>query len=194
MFPADSPPQHEPDGHDAERLTVELYVRSLCSDGTTSPQETVIRRLSRLERDGIVDEYTVHVWGRRVSPDTAAADTDAGRFVLDRIEAFRAWAADAGMSIRSFFDTDEIDSSITGESYDAITVPTLTLAEFCGDDLRWVTPCADGGTVYTVSDRLDALEAENGVDLNGELGESDAVPVSAVAGSPLRIGPGEGRG
>lgn len=194
MFPANSPPRHESNGHDAERVTVELYVRSLCSDGTMSPQETVIRRLSRLERDGIVDEYSVHVWGRRVSPNTAAADTDAGRFVLDRIEAFRAWAEDAEMSVQSFFDTDEVDSSITGESYDAITVPTLTLAEFRGDELRWVTPCADGGTVYTVSDRLDALEAENGTDPNGELGETDAVPVSAFTRSPLRTSPGERRG
>lgn len=162
MFTGDSTPRGETAGEPPEPLTVELYVRSLCGEAAKEPQEAVIERLSRLEREGVLDGYTVRVWGRRICPDTAAADTEAGRFVLDRLEAFEDWATEAGTSIQSFFDTDEVDSSITGESYDAITVPTLTLAEFRGETLRWVSPCADGGTVHTVSDRLDALESVGG--------------------------------
>lgn len=173
MFSGDSTPRREAGDESAAPLTVELYVRSLCADAAKAPQEAAIERLSRLERDGVVDEYTVHVWGRRISPDAAAADTDAGRFVLDRIEAFEDWANDVGTSIRSFFDTDEVDSSITGESYVAITVPTLTLAEFRGDELRCVAPCADDGTVHTVSDRLDVLEADGGATPGEEYDRSE---------------------
>ena len=165
MYPGDAPSRQATGDETAAPLTVELYVRSLCADAAKAPQEAALERLSRLERDGVIDEYTVHVWGRRISPDAAAAETDVGRFVLDRIEAFEDWANDVGASVRSFFDTEAVDSSITGASYEAITVPTLTLAEYHGDELRWVAPCAVDGTVYTVPDRLDALEGGSELDL-----------------------------
>lgn len=140
-------------------MTVELYVRSLSASGAQVPQESAIERLSRLEREGCVEEHTVHVWGKRICPDAAAAETDTGEFVLERIETFEEWAEREGMSVGSFFDTHEVDSSITGESYSAITVPTMTLAAFRDDRVEWVAPCTDGETVYTVDDGLDALEA-----------------------------------
>lgn len=108
-----------------------------------------------------MDGYTVHVWGRRICPDAPVADTDIGRFVLGRIETFEDWARRSGLSIGSFFDTREVHSSITDESYTAITVPSIALAEFRGDELRRVTPHSDGGTVRTVDDHLDALEADD---------------------------------
>jgi hypothetical protein len=191
MFPGEPTSRGETGSEPPEPLTVELYVRSLCGEAAKEPQEAVIERLSRLERDGVVDEYTVRVWGRRICPDTAAADTDAGRFVLDRIEAFEDWAAEAGASVRSFFDTAEVDSSITGESYEAITVPTLTLAEFRGEELQWVSPCADGGTVYTVADRLDALEADGGSHPRGEWEHHSEMTHSSV---PFASGPGGWQG
>jgi hypothetical protein len=160
MFP-DSPPfRSETDDSPSDAVILEVYLRSLCAGGGHTPQEAVIERLSCPEFDGFVDEKRVRVWGRRISPDTAAADTDAGRIVLDRIAEFRNWAEENDMSVGSFFDTHEIDSAITDESYTATTVPSLTLAEYHGDDLRRVTPCCDGESIYTVDYHLDLLEAE----------------------------------
>lgn len=150
-------------------MTLELYVRSLSDSATKAPQEAVLERLSELEREGTVDGYTVHVWGRQICPDTPVADTDIGRFVLDRIGAFEDWARCSGLSIGSFFDTYEVRSSITDESYTAITVPSIALAEFHGDELRRVTPHSDGGAVHTVDDHLDALEGSG----RGRSGEGD---------------------
>lgn len=168
MFPEHPTSRAETGDGDDEPVTVELYVRSLCSGVERPPQEAAIERLERLERDNVLDEYTVHVWGRRVSPESAAAETAAGRFVLSRIEAFRDWASRNGASVRSFFDTHGVDSAITGESFTAITVPTLTLAEFHGDDLHRVTPCSRDGAVHTVGDHLDALEAVARTDGDGD--------------------------
>jgi DNA-binding Lrp family transcriptional regulator len=181
MFPEHPTSRVETGDADAGPVTVELYVRSLCSGIERPPQESAIERLERLERDGVLDEYTVHVWGRRVSPDSAAAETAAGRFVLSRIDEFRNWARRNGASVRSFFDTHEVDSAITGESYTAITVPALTLAEFHGDDLHRVTPCSRDGAVHTVDDHLDALEATVRTDGDGADGRSWSPEVAVEA-------------
>jgi hypothetical protein len=38
-----------------------------------------------------------------------------------------------------------------------MVLPTAALAEYVDEELAFVTPCTDGDTVYTVSDRLDEL-------------------------------------
>jgi hypothetical protein len=183
MFPGDPTSRSATDGTRTEPMTVELYVRSLSASGAQVPQESVIERLSRLECEGCVEEYTVHVWGKRISPEAAAAETDTGEFVLERIEAFEAWAERTGMSVGSFFDTHEVDSAITDQSYSAITVPTMTLAAFRDDRIEWVAPCTDGEAVYTVDDGLDAIEAAAD-ERDHETGEGDR----AARPSPPRPG------
>jgi DNA-binding Lrp family transcriptional regulator len=170
MFP-DRPPFRSETDEEPTAPALELYVRSLSADTVHGPRESVLERLSRLEREGVAAEYTVHVWGRRVSPETAAR-TEAGRFLLDRIERFRDRSRRNATSTRSFFEPHEVTSSITGESYTAVTVPSLALAEFRDGALRRVTPSADGGTVRTVEDHLDAIEAAGATDRAGT-----AVPV-----------------
>ncbi len=189
MFPDRPTSRPETDEASTEPVTVELYVRSLAGGAARTPQDTVIERLSRLEREGSVDEYAVHVWGRRVSPDSAAAETSAGRFVLDRIERFREWARRNGASLESSFDTREVDCSITGESYTVTTVPTVTLAEFHGDELHRVTPCRGGETVCTVEDHLDALHTdgrpEGGRGDEGEGTDERAPAAARPEGAPV---------
>lgn len=139
-------------------LTVDLHVRSLAPGPGQSQQERVIERLDDLETGGYVDEFTVNVWGRQVSLSSAVARTDAGQFVLDRVEEFREWAAGTDRSIDSFFETRRVESSITDQEYAALVLPALTLAEYRDGDLAYVAPCTDGETVVTVEDRLDTLE------------------------------------
>lgn len=174
-------------------MSVELYVRSLAGGATRAPQEAAVERLSGLERAGTVDEYAVRVWGRRVCPDGAAAETRAGQFVLDRIERFREWARRNGLSVEAFFDTHEVDRPVTRESYTAITVPSLTLAEFRGDDLHRVTPCADGEAVYTVDDHLGALRADDRPEWDETNGETPTPGAPRIEGT-LAPGPDGGEG
>lgn len=141
-------------------VTLDFYVRSLAVPGAQAEQDAVIARLERLDKQGAITAFTTHVWGTRVPRDTATARTDAGRNVLEQVEAFREWADRNGMSVMSFFDAEETRSAITDEAYTAITLPTMTLAEYVGDTLRFVAPCTDERTFYSVADRLDALECE----------------------------------
>ena len=142
----------------AERVTVDLHVRSLTPRAGNGRQEAVIERLERLADTGRIHEFNVHVWGRQVSLSTAAARTDAGQNVLNRVEMFREWAADTDRSISSFFETRRVDSRMTEESYAALVLPMFTLAEYHGGELTYVAPCTDGDDVVTVTDRLDTLE------------------------------------
>jgi len=140
--------------------TVELYVRSLAPGPAGSRQEATIERLERLVDRRAVEEYAVHVWGARVALSTTAARTDAGRFVLDRLAAFRRWAAGADASLEPFFETRETHSSITGEVYATVELPVLALAEYRDGRLTGVSPHAGDDGVETVRDRLDALAGD----------------------------------
>lgn len=144
---------------EAER-TVELYVRSLAPGPASEKRERAIERLERLEARGVVDEYTVHIWGERFDPTSAAARTEPGRFVRRRVAAFASWADRNGVSTGSFFEPEPVRSSITGEEYTAVTLPSVALAEFVDGEVAFVAPCSDDGTTCSVEDRLDALELE----------------------------------
>jgi hypothetical protein len=141
-------------------VALELNVRSLAPPAGGVALDAAVARLEELDASEVIDEYGVHVWGRRIATDTTTAGTDAGEAIFDRLNAFHAWADRTGMSLDSFFAIEETRSTITGETYEAVVLPTMTLAEYEGDDLRFVTPCTDGTAVYTVPDRLDALVSE----------------------------------
>ena len=148
-----------------ETVTVDLHVRSLAPRGGRAQQNAVIEQLDALESAGRIEEFSVHVWGRQVSLSTAAANTDAGQFVLDRVDQFREWAAETDRSIDSFFETRRVKSEVMDEEYAALVLPALTLAEYRDGDLAYVAPCSDDGTVCTVEDRIDALAASGVTDV-----------------------------
>lgn len=149
-----------PETHiDGGKRTVELFVRSLTPRAARSHLEGLVEQLEALEARGDVVEYTVHVWGSRIDRTSAAAGTDAGQFLRERVDSFVEWASENGFSTGSFFEEERVDSSITGEKYTAMTLPTAALAEYVDDELAFVTPCTDGETVYTIEDRLDTLES-----------------------------------
>lgn len=150
---------------DGGNRTVELYVRSLAPRAAHDRLEDFVDTLETLEaRDRIVD-YTVHVWGSRIDRTSAAARTEAGQFVTERVEAFTDWACEQGLSMGSFFEEESVESSITGEEYTAMTLPTAALAEYVDGELAFVAPCSNGEAVCTVMDRLEALES-NGTATN----------------------------
>jgi len=158
--------------HDERDLRVVLHVRSLNPGSADLSQDQVIRQLEGLDESGVVDEFEVDVWGRRVALASAGARTTAGRRALARYALFKQWADENDRSINSFFDVRKVDIRFTGEEYTAVVFPEMALAEYEREELRHVAPCTDGEDVYTVTDRIDAIEAQNGL-------ESTTIPSSA---------------
>lgn len=151
----------EPDR--SEPATVEVYVRSLSPEGSPR-QKALIDRLETLTAEEVIDDWTVHVVGRELCPDTATS-TEPGRFICQRIEQFDEWAARNGMTLGSFFETNPVTSQIDDNNYERIVPPTVTTAEFDAEgSLQFVAPSSDGETVYTPADRLDELAERLGND------------------------------
>ena len=146
-----------------EEITFDLDIRSLSPAGVRVQQDAIIDRLKEHVTEERIAGFTVRVWGKRVSPTSAAARTAVGRNALKRVEAFGGWAREHGNRLRAAFE----DRSLTGtdESTDVIVFPAMVLAEFRGETLRFVAPCADGERRYTVAARIDSLapRAEDGV-------------------------------
>lgn len=143
--------------------TIEAYVRSLSPEG--SPQQgPIFERLNRLSGEGLIDYWTVHVVGDTVCPDTAAS-TQPGQFICNRIQQFTEWADEQEVSFGRYFERRTVSSELTGEEYETMVLPTVTLAEFDEDDsLRFVSPCFDGETQRTPMDRLEQLLAGDAED------------------------------
>lgn len=135
-----------------------LYVRSLAPSDHRTQQQEIVDRLKQLEIDGLIDSYSVDVWGDQI-PVSATEQTAVGRELRHLVETFHAWAADHDVSIDSFFPCELVRSQFTGETYTRIGLPAMALAEYVDDELRFVSPYRDGETVQTVSMHVESLEA-----------------------------------
>lgn len=140
-------------------IRLELYVRSLHAGAAGPQQERAIEGLGKLATSGRIDDHRVLVWGDRMPGSPAEARTDAGLFALNRAAVFTEWATLNALAVDRF-EHAEIESHLLGERYRTLTVPVMTLAEYEGDDLRFVAPVSGPDGTVTVLDRLDQLADE----------------------------------
>ena len=138
---------------------VELYVRSMLPDGAGSRQEHVIDKLAELERREEIAGSNVVVWGKQIAPESAAANTEEGRYILNRVAEFKQWALSNNVSLESFYQRTTVESATADSGSEAMVLPVMGLAEYDGNELAHVAPCTDGEAVHTITDRLETLEA-----------------------------------
>ncbi|WP_247006084.1 HTH domain-containing protein [Halorientalis litorea] len=134
----------------------ELFVRSLAPTDARDQQEQVVERLRTLDAEGRVSTLDVRLCGECVCPESVTAETEPGRRLLDRYEAFRQWADERGRELVGFEERDT-KSLLTGSRVTGIVFPRIVLAEYRDGDLTHVTPSRNGTERTSVSDRLDAL-------------------------------------
>jgi hypothetical protein len=140
----------------AQRRSIALFVRSLSP--TEPPATGHVERVRALEETGRVAEASVTVWGREIELSARARQTPLGQCVLDQVAEFRAWADEQEVTMKPFFDTRAVSSSLTGEEYAALRLPVTCLAEYEGEDLVHVAPYSTGEAVCSVADRLRRLD------------------------------------
>ncbi len=151
-------------GGQTEGVHVELYVRSLAPHGGLPQQRAVLDTLAHLRQRGIVEDYEVIVCGRQMPATAREVATEFGRFLIERIGVFAEWAEQNGWSLEETFKRRTIDSSITEQTTDVVTLPVMALAEYDSDHLRFVAPVTGEESQWTVQDRLDALRREGAPD------------------------------
>jgi hypothetical protein len=145
-------------------LRVELFVRSLAPNGFRQAEESAVERLQQLEATSVLDGLSVYVTGDQICPDAVTASTQPGGFLLDRIGAVHRWADRTDRTIYPFFQRVEEARGIDDSDCSGIRFPAMVLAEYDGDQLRFVAPSADGTATETIHDRLDELEQLAGDD------------------------------
>lgn len=142
-------------GVEPPQLRLEVYVQSLTPE-TNHRLGVFLDRIGQLDTDGIVSSSKVYVVGAEICPEIAMK-TESGQHLCGRILQFRDWARRTGRQLEPFFHPRAVESSITDETYKTVSLPTVTLAEFTGDTVRFVSPCTDGDTHWTPMGRLDAV-------------------------------------
>jgi hypothetical protein len=140
-------------------LRLELFVRSLAPDTARAQQEAIIERLQRLSEVELVDTTDIYVTGDCVCPSTVAAETQAGRFLLNRYAAFRSWAEQTDAELVGFREKC-VDSSMAGGTVTGIRFPRLLIAVFADDTLQFVAPSTSNGIETTVIDLQKSLERQ----------------------------------
>lgn len=160
-------------GSTAEGETyVELYVRSLSPRGANGRQVDAMERLEELFQSGALSEYDVHVCGERLPATPAETRTEFGTYLLNRIAVFEQWAWHNNLSLDSTFERRHVESTVTDETYSEIVMPTVALAEYRGDALRFVAPATtDRGETISVLNRLTTLAEQS-----ADSGRVDSLP------------------
>lgn len=138
-------------------IRVEVFVRSLRPQRWQGPQNRLLDRLEGLVERDVIDGFDVLVWGESAPASRADARTDFGRYVLDRVGDFRAWAEANGRSVEAVFDLRSVDSSITGETHRRLALPAMLMAEYHDGRLACVTPHERGGETVPLGDRVTEL-------------------------------------
>jgi len=133
-----------------------LYVRSLSPHGCQSHHSSILDRLERFADEGIIEGYSVDIWGEQLI-ESDARRTEIGREICERLDQFRDWA-NGRESTELCFGRESVYSDLADETCVRTVFPMMILAEYVGERLRFVSPCIDSDRVVRVTDRLDTLE------------------------------------
>lgn len=142
---------------DTTARTLELFVRSLSSSAIGIQIGEILDQLDRLQAEECFDEYTVTVWGERISAGSIAARTNEGAFIHSRVVEFRQWASEHDITLEGGFENQTTHSALTGETNEFITLPSMVLAARREGSLEWIVPSTQGEGNTSVWDRLSAL-------------------------------------
>jgi hypothetical protein len=144
------------------RVTVELWVwpdRDYLDEG----HDIALRRLDRLERLGVIDEYRLHEWPHQLDVSSAQPSTPEAQLARDRIETFRAWAGREGVRL-PFPETTTVGAGRMGPEVDVLPLPPLVVAEFHDRELVFVAPCVDPEGGCSVEEHIDHIAgSETGI-------------------------------
>jgi len=144
---------------DAERRRVQVFVRSLLPPlGTKGTQEALIRRLDDLTAAEILDDVSVTVTGNRLCLCETCTGTDAGTNLLDSFNELNEWGGEFDASVAPFFETRELDASLTNETARALVPPRIAVALYCDESLAGVFPCEMGDSTLATADLVAALD------------------------------------
>ena len=139
-------------------LTVGVYLRARPAD--VRARDAVLDALRRYLADDRIADLEVELWPRAISLTSVPASTPTVRTV----RRFERWARENDVTLRPAFETNEVESTITGERDRVLHLPSTCLTLSRDDGLVGVFPCTSDGHTTTVPDVVEALEADREAD------------------------------
>jgi len=152
-----------------ETSRVDVYIRSLLPPpGAKESQRTLIGRLAEAEDHTPVNKVTVNVWGEQLCRCEACLDTHAGRTMLRTVRDLEAWGDAYEATVSPFFEQTSQGSPLTGNDYEGIVPPRVTVALSVDGRLQGVFPCQFAGEPFSVHDFCAVLDATSEVDTRAD--------------------------
>lgn len=142
-----------------DRPNVKLFVRLDPEVGLESRKERVVERLTSLEGREAIADYDIFTWSRGIRLDGPLEESSYCRTLLEHVGELRAWI-DENCVDSCGFDVQAVRSTVTGESYDVVSLPAICLAVYDGDELVDLYPRRTSETVENVDDGLASLERQ----------------------------------
>ena len=135
-----------------------VFFRSLAPPvGMHQRRKRLLNALAAAEEDNVFDSFEVTVLGREICRcdecQRVYRDTD----LMKTIEHLLGWRT-GGIRVNGF-DTRRVDSSITGEHYEAVIPPETSIAVYAEGTLSGVFPCSVEGESYGIDRFLTDLVA-----------------------------------
>ncbi|ELZ79078.1 hypothetical protein C455_09343 [Haloferax larsenii JCM 13917] len=143
-----------------EAKHVKLFLRADAEVGVERTKEAAVEKLAELDAAGRIDDYDVHVWGRELRADGPLTDTGHGAELLGYVEAFREWAREHDVSFESTFKEHTIESSFADEQYEVVSLPTICIAIYEGEQVASVYPCHTGEQDCSAVEYLETFESK----------------------------------
>jgi hypothetical protein len=147
-------------------IEAELWIRSFAPVGGDERQEAAVDRLQNMADDGRLADLTVRMWGKKMRRSSAAAYTEEGQVVFDRVAEFREWAAGEGRDLEPFFEERTERCEFTDAEDSVVVLPSVALAEYRDDELVHLAPHVDDGEQVTVQERIQKLRGEDDADVS----------------------------
>ncbi|ELZ89568.1 hypothetical protein C453_00085 [Haloferax elongans ATCC BAA-1513] len=143
-----------------EAKHVKLFLRADAEVGVERTKEAAVEKLAELDAAGRIADYDVHVWGRELRADGPLTNTGYGGELLGYVKAFKEWAREHDISLEATFKERTIESSFADEQYKVVSLPTICIAVYDGDQVASVYPCHTGGRDCSAVEYLETFESE----------------------------------
>ncbi|MCU4742848.1 HTH domain-containing protein [Natronoglomus mannanivorans] len=163
-----------------DRITLELWVRSVAPTVATPRRDRIVDRVRQLADRDVVAAFDCNGWASVVERDAAGVEDGdehegegEGEHEHDHpdqplrtvLESFERWADHTGRSLEPCFRTRRAESAITGESTVVCRPPTIALAEYYDGELAHVAPSRAGERLIDIEDRLESLATGHGLEI-----------------------------
>lgn len=134
-----------------------VFLRSLTPPvGAHGTRTRVFETLESAVEAGLVDEYEVVLLGEGLCLCSDCRDRQQCQTHYEYVEDIRSWRRDEARP--AGFETRTIESAYTGESYEVLEPPQMTVCVRDESSIKGVFPCTDGEDHLSVGDFIEVLE------------------------------------